>query len=76
MPMLEHVPQESLQLSLSRQASLFPHLDITLCEPFAGLDQLDDVNVLLKEHEDAGDAEKNPRDDAVYLVGSIFNVSR
>jgi hypothetical protein len=74
--MLEHVPQGSVQLSPSRQASLLSHLNITLREPFAGLNHLDDVDILLEEHENAGDAEENPWDGAVYLVGSVSNVSR
>ena len=74
--MSKYIPQESVQLSASRQASLLPRLNITLRKPFTGLDHLNDINILLEEHENAGDAEKNPRDDAVHLVGSESNVSR
>ncbi len=75
-PMSEHVRQGLVHLLPSRQASLLPHLNITLREPFAGLDHLDDVDVLLKEHENAGDAEETPRDPAIHLIGSVSNVSR
>ena len=74
--MSKHIPQESVQLSASRQVSLLPRLNITLRKPFTGLDHLTDVNVLLGEHENVGDAEKNPRDDAIHLVDSESNVSR
>lgn len=51
-----------------RQPCLPPHLAIALCEPFAGLDELDYVDVLLKGHDGYGHAGQCPGEVAVHLV--------
>lgn len=43
---------------------------VTLCEPAAGVDQLDNVDKLLEQHDRGRDAGDNPGPEAVDLVGA------
>jgi len=62
--------QDLKTLPLLVKASLLPHLPITLSQPLAGLDQLDDVDDLLKSHDREADRAEDPRHGAIHLVGA------
>lgn len=60
----------SHRLLLSGQALLLARLNVTLCQPLAGLDKLDDVDKLLSCHDGEADPSNDPRPEAVHLVCS------
>ena len=57
-------------LLLPRQAGSPPSLHVTLGEPPAGLDELDDVQDLLDGHDGETNARDDPRPERVHLVGA------
>ena len=66
--------QATRRLPLLFKASLLPHLPVTLSQPPARLDQLNDVDNLLERHNREADRAENPRHGAIHLVGaSVFH---
>lgn len=59
-----------LSLRLPRQTVRLPHRNVALGQPPARLDDLDDVDELLEEHDGETDASNDPRPEAVHLVGA------
>lgn len=53
-----------------RQAGGLPSLHVTLGEPPAGLDKLDDVQDLLDGHDGETNTRDDPRPERVHLVGA------
>jgi hypothetical protein len=61
-------------LPLLVKASLLPHLSVTLSQPPARLDQLDDVDELLESHDRGADRAEDPGHGAAHFVGaSVFH---
>lgn len=57
-----------LLLQWSWQTFRLAHLDISLCQPLAGVDKLNDIYDLLGGHDGEADTSDNPRPSGVHLV--------
>ena len=57
-------------LLLRREPCLPPRSHIALAQPFTRLDQLNDVDHLLAEHDREADTRNNPRYRTVHLIGT------
>lgn len=52
-----------------------PGLQVTLCQPFAGLDKLYNVDELLAQHDGEADDSNNPRDGGVLESPKVSKYS-
>jgi hypothetical protein len=57
-------------LRLLGQTSLCTICEITLSEPLTGLDNLDNVDPLLEQHDGGRNGDQDPRDGTIHLVCS------
>lgn len=60
----------STLLRLGGQDRIPPQFNIALGQPFARLDELDNVQNILDKHDGSTDARQDPRPGRIHLVGS------
>lgn len=63
-------------LLLPGQTLQFPLLDVNLSQPLTRLDELNDVDDLLRRHDGEADTGDDPRNGGIHLVGSCKLESR